>query len=361
LQIGIVGLPNVGKTTFFKALTRTEAETANYPFTTTSYNTGVAELRDERLDKIAQIVHSKEVIPTTIKFLDVAGLVKGASKGEGLGNQFLGYLRGTDALVEVVRCFKDADVSHVEGRIQPQEDIEIVNLELALADLATVERRLQKVKRQAKSGDKESSRDLEILERLEGALNQGFPIRNLDLGAEKSLLLEMDLLTTKPLIYMANISESDIGVGNLYLDQVQKKADADRNLVIPICAKLEAELSELSPGESKLFLREMGIQERGLDKLIRACYKILGLITFYTIESQISQAWAVKKGTKVPQAAGAIHSDMEEGFIKAEVASYEDLVSAGSFVAAREKGHLLLEGKEYIVRDGDVLHFKFRH
>lgn len=364
MQVGIVGLPNVGKTTLFKALTKAEAEVAPYPFTTTSFNLGVAEVPDERLSKIAQITQAKRIIPTTIKFLDVAGLVKGASKGEGLGNEFLSYIRETAALLHIVRCFEEKQVSSASGSISPQEDIETVNLELILADLSTLQKLLEKALKKAKTQGTSAQKELAFLKKLEENLSEERPLRSLNLtDEEQKIVSNLNFLTAKPLIYIANVSEDGLSgenpKENLYLKEVTAVAEAEKTVPLSLCAKLEQELSELEAEEAKLFLAEMGLEEPGLKKLVKLSYQLLNLITFFTTESQIAQAWTIKEGTKASQAAGKIHSDMEKGFIKAEVVPYEDLVKAGSFQVVREQGHLLIEGKEYIVQDGDVIHFKF--
>jgi len=361
MQVGIVGLPSAGKSTLFNAITKAGAVVGNYPFTTVDSNVGVAEVRDERLYEIAKVVESKNIVPTHIKFVDIAGLVKGASRGEGLGNQFLSYIREVDAIAHVVRCFSDENVSHVEGKISPISDIETINIELILADIAVIDKKLDKVVRQAKSGDKTLIRQREILDKVRDVLDKGLPARSMKLSLEDLKLLTSDgsLLTLKPVVYVANVSEMDVNTGGSLAKEVIDFAHKEGSEAIVICAKLESEIAELDKDEAQVFIKEMEIKELGLDKLVHASYKLLGLITFFTAGPKESRAWTIKKGAKAPEAAGKIHSDIERGFIKAEVVYYEDLLKDGSFQAAREKGHLRLEGKEYVVKDGDVITFKF--
>ncbi len=361
MQVGIIGLPNVGKSTLFNAVTKAGAAIDIYPFTTVEPNVGMVEVPDERLYKIQELVGSAAAVPTSIRFADIAGLVRGASKGEGLGNQFLGYIRDTDALVHVVRTFEAENVAHVEGKIDPAADIDIVNLELMLSDLAIVDRRLGEDQRRAKGGDREAKAEVSLLEKLKDALGRGIPPRKLNFtDEEKRFLKEIPLLTLKPVIYVVNVGEKDIGrTDNPLVQIVEERAKEDGAEALAVPAELEVQISELEEEEAKEFAEEMGLEESSLDRVIHAAYKLLNLITFFTANPNESHAWTIPKGTRARQAAGKVHSDMERGFIRAEVVSFDDLVKAGSIHAVREEGHLRLEGKDYVVQDGDVIYFRF--
>jgi GTP-binding protein YchF len=362
LTAGIVGLPNVGKSTLFNAITKAGAVAANYPFATIDPNVGIVEVPDDRLNVLTELVEPKKTVPTAFEFTDIAGIVKGASKGEGLGNKFLSHIREVDAVCQVVRAFDDEDITHVSGEINPIDDIEVINMELILADLESVDKRLPRLEKMAKQKDKEAIAEQAVLLKIKEALEAGDPARSLELSKEeKEAIKHFHLLTQKPMLYVANVAEEDLNdlSANRHLEAIQAYAEKEGSEVIVISAKVEEEIAVLEDEEKEMFLEELGLSESGLDKLIRASYDLLGLATYFTAGVQEVRAWTFKQGMTAPECAGIIHTDFQKGFIRAEIVAYEDLIEAGSEAKAKEAGKVRLEGKEYIMKDGDVVHFRF--
>ena len=360
LEVGIVGLPNVGKSTLFNAITKAGAEAANYPFCTIEPNVGVVAVPDSRLEVLTKLYNSKKTTPASVRFVDIAGLVKGASKGEGLGNKFLEHIRQVDAIAHVVRCFVDENITHVADTIDPLRDIDTIQMELCLADLDIVDKRLAKVSKLMKSGSKEAKLEAEVLERVKNSLDEAKPARSLNLTEDElALIRDVNLLTLKPTLYIANVAEDDLTADNAYVKEVRKLAAKEGAQVVVICAKVESEIAELDADEAKEFLADLGLEASGLDRLIHAAFDLLGLMTFLTAGADECRAWTIVKGTPAVKAAGKIHSDIERGFIRAEIVNYDDLINLGSVTAARDKGLVRLEGKDYIMQDGDVTYFRF--
>jgi GTP-binding protein YchF len=361
MKLGVVGLPNVGKSTLFNAITRAGAQAANYPFCTIEPNVGIVPEPDERLDVLAKMHDPEKLTPTTVEFVDIAGLVKGASRGEGLGNKFLSHIREVDAVVHVVRCFEDENIVHVEGSIDAKRDIETINLELIFADLEAVEKRIDRAQKNSKSGDKKYLSELDLLQRIKDRLEKELPVRSMELSEEETFDVRgMFLITQKPVIYVANISEEELGKDGLkQVEAVKRIAEAEGAEVLTVSAKVEEEIADLPPDEKQMFIEELGIGESGLDKLVKACYRLLGLVSYLTAGPKEVRAWTIKRGTKAPQAAGKIHSDFERGFIRAEVVGYDTLIENGSMQACKEKGLIRSEGKDYVMQDGDIVLFRF--